>query len=602
MSGSPSTDSSEVLNISVIANGTDKTESVSVLRINVAKTVNRIATATICFLDGDMPEQTFPVSDDDDFAPGNTIDISAGYGADTQLIFSGMIIKHGVSICSANTAELVLECKDEAIKMTIGRKNVNYIKQTSGASAITDKTVFSTILDQYSLDATIGDTSPEFSGLVQYNSTDWDFLVSRAEANAMLVLVSDGTITVDKPDLTQSPVLSVSYGKDIIEFKADLDARFQFSKVTSVGWDIAEQKVIEEVVSATADTSDRGTKNGDLSSVIGLDDFRLQSQTPLVKQSLTEWAESQLLKSHLSLLRGTTKFQGSALVKLGDMLELSGVGSRFSGNVFISAFEHELNDGNWTTEVEFGLTNHWFSEQTDLSTPDASGLLPPAKGLQLGIVTKLEEDPDSQYRVQVTIPLLQADDAGIWARMAHYYASSGFGCFFIPEVGDEVVVGYFNNNPSCPVILGSLYSQKNTAPLELTKENYIKSLTTKSLLKMQFDDEKKVITFETPGGHSIVMDDDQKNIVITDLNKNKMEMNESGIAMTSPGDVTIKADGKISLTAGSNIEASATADVKVDGLNITNSATTAYKSSGSVTAEVSASGTTTIKGAMVMIN
>ncbi|WP_459613983.1 phage baseplate assembly protein V [Dickeya oryzae] len=61
--------------------------------------------------------------------------------------------------------------------------------------------------------------------------------------------------------------------------------------------------------------------------------------------------------------------------------------------------------------------------------------------------------------------MTQAENDGLWARLASYYASSGIGAQFMPEVGDEVILGYFNNNPSDPVILGSLYSSKNPPPV-----------------------------------------------------------------------------------------------------------------------------------------
>ncbi|VAW60032.1 VgrG protein [hydrothermal vent metagenome] len=603
MADSPELNSSEVLKISLTADGKDVTDTVNIVRITVNKAVNRIPKAIITLLDGDVANQTFEVSDDDSFAPGKEIVISAGYGSETKQIFSGIIIKHGISIRGDNTSTLVVECKDDAVRMTVGRKNANFVVSSSGGEAIKDSTIITGLIENYSgLTAKITATTAELSSLVQYNTTDWDFIVSRAEANAMLVMVNDGTVTVEAPDLTKEATLSVTYGDDIISLKADLDAMHQLSKVTSAGWDLSTLSVAEEPAPAIADSSARGSKNGDLSTVLGLDNYRLQSQVPMVAQSLKDWAAAEQSKSQLSLLRGIVEFHGTAAAELGEMIELAGVGERFNGNVFTSAIEHDIESGNWKTEVEFGYSSHWFSEREDIVAPLAGGLLPAAQGLQTGIVIKLDEDPDSQYRIQVSVPLLQADNEGVWARLANYYASAGFGAFFIPEIGDEVVLGYFNNDPSYPVILGSLYSEKNTSPEELTAENFTKSLTTASKLKITFDDDKKVITLETPGGHSIVMDDDAQNIVVTDSNSNVTEMNSSGIAMSSPGDITLKADGKISLTATGNIEASATGDVTVDGMNITASANTAFTAKGNASSELSASGTTTIKGAMVLIN
>ena len=604
MADSPSKNSTDVLRVSIEANGSDVTETIKISHIRVRKSVNRIPTATISILDGDMPDQKFPLSDEDDFAPGKTIKIKVGYGDATQdQIFSGIILKHGISISSSNESLLVLECKDAAVKMTVGRKNANFVKQTSSAAAIKDKEIMSTVIGAYSdLTPKLGETKAAMSGIVQYNSTDWDFLISRAEANAMLVMVSDSTVTVDVPDLMTSPVLTVSYGQDMQEFKANIDPSYQFSKVSSNAWDLSSLAIQNQEVSALSDSSSQAKINGDLSKVIGLKEYRLQSQTPLVQQSLTDWATAQQTRSQLSLLRGYVRFQGSASAELGKMIELKGVGTRFSGNAFISTVEHEIKVGNWSTEIEFGCSPNWFTERKDVVAPSASGLLPGAEGLQIGIVKQLDKDPDEQYRIKVSVPVLKASEEGVWARLAHFYASSGFGAFIIPEIGDEVVLGYFNNDPSCPVILGSLYSQKNTAPIDLTAENYTKALITKTKLTLEFDDEKKIITLKTPGGHSVVMDDEKENIIITDSNKNTMKMNSDGISMTSPGDIALKADGKITLKATGNIESTATGDVTVEGMNVSNTAKTAFTAKGSASAELSASGTTTVKGAMVMIN
>jgi len=198
--------------------------------------------------------------------------------------------------------------------------------------------------------------------------------------------------------------------------------------------------------------------------------------------------------------------------------------------------------------------------------------------------------------------VMQADQEGVWARLASFYASDGIGAFFIPEIGDEVVLGYLNNDPNNPIILGSLYSSKRAAPYELTADNYTKALVTKAELKVEFDDEKKVITIVTPGENTVVLNDDEKSILLQDQNGNKVELADSGITIDSPKDISITATGKITLDATGEVAITSKADVSVEGLNVNNTAQVGFKAEGSATAELSASGQTTVKGAMVMIN
>jgi hypothetical protein len=106
-------------------------------------------------------------------------------------------------------------------------------------------------------------------------------------------------------------------------------------------------------------------------------------------------------------------------------------------------------------------------------------------------------------------------------------------------------------------------------------------------MKIEFDDDKKIITLETPGGNKITIDDDGKQIALVDQNSNKITMDKDGITIESAKDIIFKASS---------------GDIKADGTNIELKASASMKAEGSASAEFSASGTTTVKGAMVQIN
>jgi len=71
---------------------------------------------------------------------------------------------------------------------------------------------------------------------VQYYCSDWDFLLSRAEANGYLVVVEDGKVTVKAPDVSSAAELKVTYGEDLYEFQGDLDAMTQLAAVKGTSW------------------------------------------------------------------------------------------------------------------------------------------------------------------------------------------------------------------------------------------------------------------------------------------------------------------------------------------------------------------------------
>lgn len=595
MASSPALDTGQLVTVSVYSDGNEIPATAPIVSVEVRKCVNRIPFAELVVLDGDMPNKDFPVSNADYFKPGCKIKIDAGYDSSEETLFEGVVVRHSIRISSDNFSRLIIECRDAALGMTIGRNNANFVDSK-------DSDIITKLIGNYSeLSSDVDTTDTEYKELVQYYCTDWDFMLSRAEVNGLLVVVDAGKVSVKTPDTSGSAQLKVTYGEDLIDFQASLDARSQLSQVKSVSWDMKNQTVVEEVVAPETLNDQGNIDSSTLADVVGPSTFRLQTPAPMESEALKAWAKGQQVKSGLARIQGRMSFPGSAKAKLGELIELEGVGGRFNGSVFVSAVRHVVEDGSWITEVEFGMRADWFAESRDLVAPSASGLLPGIEGLHTGVVKKLDEDPDGQFKIQVSTPVMDAETDGVWAWLSKFYASNGIGAFFVPEIGDEVVLGYINNDPSNPIILGSLYSSSNTAPYELTTENNTKALVTRSKLKVEFDEDKKVITIITPGSNQVVISDDDKSILLQDQNGNEVKLCEDGISLTSPKDITIKADGKVSITASDNVEVDSQADFTASAMNVSQTADSGFTASGG-TAEVSASGSTTIKGSTVAIN
>jgi uncharacterized protein involved in type VI secretion and phage assembly len=336
---------------------------------------------------------------------------------------------------------------------------------------------------------------------------------------------------------------------------------------------------------------------------MGSDAYELITAAPVVSGDLTSWANAQLLKSRLARLRGSVSFPGSSKPEPGQVVELAGLGARFNGKAFISGVTHKIQTGDWVTKVEIGLSPRWFvEEQADIEARPAAGLLPSVQGLQIGKVKKINEDPGGQTRIQVDVPMIAPSGDGVWARIGSGYATKNAGIFFMPEVGDEVILSFVNNDPSFPVIVGSLYSSGRTSPFTPDEKNTNKAIVSNSQLKITMDDDKKVIVIRTPGGHVVTLSDDQKSITIVDSNSNKMEMSSSGIALTSASDIKLKATGQIQMEAQTNVGIKANMNLSLEGLNVDAKAQVALSAKGQASAELSASGQTTVRGALVMIN
>ena len=119
---------------------------------------------------------------------------------------------------------------------------------------------------------------------------------------------------------------------------------------------------------------------------------------------------------------------------------------------------------------------------------------------------------------------------------------------------------------------------------------------------LAFDEKNKTITVTTPAKNQIVLDDTGESILVQDQHGNSVKLSATGIACTSPKDITLTAQGSIRLSADMSIELAAQADVKATGLNVQCEAQVGFSGKGAATAELSASGQTIVQGAMVMIN
>lgn len=593
---SPNQDTVGVVTLAVLADGQRLEASADLMSVTIRRAANTVPSARLVFNDGDMPDRDFPLSDSAHFKPGARLTIRAGYGQQEDTIFEGLVVRHGLRVQGDNDARLVVDCRDAAVKMTIGRRNANYIDQL-------DSDIMSTLAGAHGLSAQVDATTVTHPELVQHFCSDWDFLLTRADANGLLVIATDGALAVTAPAAEGEPALAVTYGMDLIDFEGDVDARHQYGSAMAVSWDPKAQAALEGSAADPAALPAQGDLDSTtLSAVIGLESFRLQAGAPQSKDMLSQWAKAQQVKSGLARMRGHLKFQGSAKARVGGLIALQGVGARFSGTVFVTGLRHHIEDGAWTTEAEFGLDPDWFSARPDVPAQPAAGLLPPVPGLQVGVVLKLDGDPTGEPRIQVKVPVLQAETEGVWARLLQGHASSGFGAFFLPEVGDEVVLGYFAGDPSHPVVLGSLYSSGRTPPYALAAPNDTKAFVTRCGHKLEFDEKDQVITVATPANNRIVLSDKDKSIRLEDQNGNTVELKPGGIALDSPKDITVTAQGRIALDAVGAVSISSQADVQATGLNVNCEARIGFTAKGNAAAELSASGQTVVKGAMVMIN
>jgi Rhs element Vgr protein len=570
-------------------NGSAIDSTIQVFSIETWTDVNKLPRARLVIYDGSAADEDFPISDTSSFIPGVALEIQLGYGSSQTTVFSGVIHRHGVQASVDGQSRLVVEATDKAMVMTLSRQNAVYQNTT-------DSSVWGQLISAAGLSSTVTSTSAQYESIVQYYASNWDFLVMRAQLNSMVVTVSAGAVTVAPPSTSGSPVLSLTFGDSILDMSLDMDASTQIASgaIQSFAWDPGSQALVQSG-SASASVSTPGNiSSATLAQVFNVNPYTQQTMGPLEQSQLTDWSSAELTLSQLSKIRGQVRFQGSALVAPGSMVTLAGIGDRFNGSAYVSGVHHRLAEGFWRTTVQLGLAPDWFvATAPKVPAPGASGQMPPINNVQLGTVKQINQDPAGEYRVLVTLPLLQAQDgAGVWARFGSFYASNGIGSNFYPEIGDEVVLAFLNGDPRYPVVLGSLYSKANPPPYPPTSgsdpaPNNTKSFMTKSKLHIDFIENNPEILITTPANQKVDIDDKAGAITIADKNGNSIVLNSSGITLKSASDITLQASGSISMTADNNVS-----------INASN----AFTAQANASAKVTASGTVQVSGAMVQLN
>jgi len=599
----------DVVQFTIKVDGVQIPDVMEVYSIQVERCFNRIPYAIVKLLDGDAATQSFDTSDQDILSPGKEIEIKAGYLPNETTLFKGIIIRHALKILPDRRPMVEIECKDKAVKLSVKRKNQYFFDQT-------DAQVIETLARNVGLTTDVEDSNVNHAELVQFHVTDWDFLMLRAEANGQLVLPKDGELIVKKPNLSQTEKFTVTYGTSLYEFEAEMDARDQYPGAKASTWSIESQEIIEVQASASSGQTGGGLggslggaisgavtavggalganlpgipPNTDYTKVISDDDLEVRHSGNLKQEELQKWAEAQFQKSTLAKKRGRVRFQGIADIYPGEMISLQGVGKRHEGKVFVSAVRHEIYEGTWFTHAQFGMAHQWFhQEYPDIANTPASGLIAAVHGLQIGVVTKLAPDPENEFRIQVKLPIIDAANDGIWARMALQDAGDNRSAFFLPEVGDEVIVGFINDDPRDAIVLGALHSSAKPAPITAADENHEKGWWTRSGIKMMFndDDNNRNLSIETPDGKKIIVHDTNDILQLEDQHGNKIVLDANGI--------TIESAGALNITAQQ--------DITIEGMNISISANSSFQAEGTTRAELTSTAEVVINGGIVRIN
>ena len=186
------------------------------------------------------------------------------------------------------------------------------------------------------------------------------------------------------------------------------------------------------------------------------------------------------------------------------------------------------------------------------------------RGVASGIVTD-NEDPEGIGRVKLTFPWRAEEGESFWARMATTMAGRDRGTYFLPEVGDEVLVAFEDGDIHYPYVLGALWSGEEKPPEDNADgKNDVRTIRSRSGHEITLNDSDTAgkVEIVTNGGHTVVLDDSSgsekiriadrtgKNTVEFDSNKGSIDVSSAATVSVESAMIEIKGQGNVSVEAG----------------------------------------------------
>ncbi len=328
-----------------------------ILSVSYTDNITEFDSFDITINNWDAEKRDFKYSDSQLFDPGKRIELWMGYYGKSKLrmMLKGEITSLRPAFPSGAPSTLVISGLNSLYKLKTKQETQTYLQQT-------DSQVAKTIGDRLGLDfdpETTNETALAY--LFQDNQYDIIFLMERARRIGYDLYV-DEPANGGKPKLTFKRSTSVrqtsyrlSYGKSLIEFQPELTTHNQVGKVIVRGWDPVQKKKIEY----TATRDQIKTKGVGEAGGQGEIDKSFKDKAEIIATKPVESeAEAQRVATEIleGIAKDMVKATGSTVglpdLRSGVVLEIDGLGDRFSGRYFVTKSTHAITDGGYTTQFE----------------------------------------------------------------------------------------------------------------------------------------------------------------------------------------------------------------------------------------------------------
>ncbi|MBA3533211.1 MAG: VgrG-related protein [Ardenticatenales bacterium] len=526
-----------------------------------------------------------------------------------ELLFKGEITSIEPIFVHKEQTYVVVRSYDKSHRLFLTRKSQSFIQMS-------DSDIISKVAQDAGLSVDADRTSLIYPYVFQNNQTHMEFILERARRIGYVVYVSaEGTLAFKKGSSNLGGNTILRVGEELLEFQPRLTAAHQTNKVTVLGWDSNTKKAIKSEVTAKAPSPQAGvSKSGGATANGSYKGFKL-AETTVVSQPLWNVDEAKAMAEALAaevnsvFLQGDGVCAGDERIRAGKTIKVEGAGTRFSGKYLITSAVHVYREGNYRTHLDIhglqGNTLHHI-----LGGGNGQGHEPGHKvvdGLVPALVTNLE-DPWNIGRVKVSFPWMGEQIESHWARLASPMAGQdNKGLYWIPEINDEVLVGFEHGDITRPYILGTLWNKKDKPPKgnnEVVKsgvvnERIIRSRSGHLIILDDTKDAEKIIIRDKTGKNEIIIDSKANSLSITVEDKINITAKGAISVKSTSNDITMEAKN-ITLKAQQDIAVSATqnCDIKADQTKVTGSSGVEIKTMGMGKIAVSPSSVNVNNGAL----
>jgi uncharacterized protein involved in type VI secretion and phage assembly len=531
-----------------------------------------------------------------------------GFGNETNWeIFDGIVAGVGIDLQSGIDQILVVEAYDKLFKL--GR--------TSVAKTHVDKSfqdIVKALAGECGLTAEITGSWGQARRPASYQyGTAYEYIDRLVREHGGEWYVKNAKLYVRPRADAGGAAVELEVGRDLVDFSARFSASDHATDVTVTGWDVKQKRPI--VAKATAaggsgvSTIGATTLDKVKSSDVKGNAARSFARPVDDQNAAKQLAEGIVQRREAEAVRARGRVLPNPGVVPGATLRLAGLAGSWDGDYYCTQVEYSWGAESFDTYFEVGSTEPDSLVDILGAGNGSTSLQSLVGGLTVGLVSD-QNDPDELHRVKVTLPYLSGEQATGWARVLQLGAGAQRGWNILPEIDDEVLVGFENGDIDRPFVLGGLFNGKDKpkdAKSAIVKNGKIAARVFTSRLGHEVhiadgtSNDEKFIRLKTAGGEATLL-----------LGADKIDLQAEGIPIkvfNKQGFVEIAKNGAITLDSKENITIKSLKDVAIEGMNVNLKAKTGTKVEG-VTVDVKAQAKaaidggamTQIKGGMVQIN